>query len=279
MTHILDDLLRSLRASPIFTFYIVATLAVSIIIGLMAVNLIDLGFEHFGEASHRTHDVAYALLFTTMVVGVLAQLRRPEQNVAAMTMALIPAATLLLAAILTDQMDRVFKFHPLRYAAAATAVTALLHPTGRAFFRSFRRSRISWPLLALVGVAAAPLVSFASTNLTLQRTVVDEHRFIGHYGFMAALSYAMLGVGLLASLRPDGWRLPAWAAGILPSAVAGTSLVSPDSTSSLDTAWAVAAIVWGFVFVFLAARTTDVGTPARPDEHASELLRRARVTA
>lgn len=257
MTKIVGDVVRSLRGAPIFSFYVVATVIASTVIGLMAVDIVDLGFDHFGEVSHRTHDVAYLLLFSTMVVGVVAQLRRPERNVAAMAMAIVPAATLLLAAVLADQMDRVFRFHPLRYPAAVAVVAALLHPTGRAFFRTFRLSRTSGPMLALVGAAAAPLVGFVSSNITLQRTVVDEHRFIGHYGFMAALSCTIIGLGLLASLRPAGWRLTACVAGLLTTVLGGTSILYPDSVSSLDTAWAVAAIAWGAAFIAVAARTTD----------------------
>lgn len=265
MTHILSEVVRSLRAWPIFVFYVLATLAVAVVIALITFNVIDLGMNHFGDASHRTHDVAYGLLFTTLVVGVLAQLRRPERNVAAMAMAVIPAAALLLAGVLTDQVDRVVEFNPLRYAAAVTGVVILLHPTGRAFFRSFGVSRVSWPLLALVGVAAVPLIGFASTNIRLQRTVTDMHTFMGHYGFMAALGYTTIGVGLLASLRPVGWRLTAWAAGLLPFLLGATSLLYPDSTSSLDTAWAVAAIAWGTSFVAIAARTRDAESPTTFD--------------
>lgn len=49
-------------------------------------------------------------------------------------------------------------------------------------------------------------------------------RFLpGHYGFMAALSYSVLALGILSSLRPDGWRLTAWAAGLLPAVLGITS--------------------------------------------------------
>lgn len=96
MTYVLRDMLRSLRASPIFAFYVLVTLGVAGIIGLITVGVIDLGMTHFGDPAHRTHDVTYGVLFTTGVVGMLAQLRRPHKNAAAMLMALIPVAGLLL---------------------------------------------------------------------------------------------------------------------------------------------------------------------------------------
>lgn len=42
------------------------------------------------EQSHRVHDLTYGLLFTTTVVGVIVQARRPAGNVAGMLMALTP---------------------------------------------------------------------------------------------------------------------------------------------------------------------------------------------
>ncbi|MGH8775442.1 MAG: hypothetical protein ACRDWI_09805 [Jiangellaceae bacterium] len=279
MTTVLSDVVRTVRAWPIFGFYIAATLVVATIIGLITVNVIDLGMQHFGEASHRTHDVAYGALFTTLVLGVLVQLRRPEHNVAGMVMALVPSASLLLAAVLVDDIDRVFEFNPLRYAAAVAAVTALLHPSGRAFFRSFQLSAISWPMVALVGVAAVPLLGFVSTNVRLQRDAMDMHVFMGHYGFMAALAYTIIGVGLLASLRPVGWRLTAWVAAGLAAVLGGTSLLYPDAASSLATGWALAAIAWAAAFVVLSLRTEDAHhriTMAGPDA-ASDAHGLARV--
>lgn len=271
MTTIGRDIACTIRTWPIFSFYITVTLATATVIGLITANIIDLGMAHFGEVAHRTHDVAYGALFTTLVAGVAVQLRRPERNVAGMVVALVPSGSLLLAAVLVDDLDRVFEFNPLRYAAAIAAVTALLHPAGRTFFRSFRPAAISWPLAAMVAVAAVPLLWFASTNIGLQRDVTDIHKFMGHYGFMAALAYTIIGVGLLASLRPIGWRLPAWTAAALAAVLGATSLRYPDAASSLATGWALAAIAWGAGFAALAARTGDApasgglpaGKPAR----------------
>ena len=252
MTLALHDVTHTLRISPIFTFYVLCGLVVGGIFGLITFDVIDLGMTHFGESSHRTHDVTYGLLFTTLVVGVLVQLRRPVEQVSAMAMALAPVAALFLAGLLADNVDAVVKFNPLRYAAAVTVVAALLHPAGRAFFGSFRLSRVSWLLVGLVAIAAVPLLGSASSNIDLQRTVTDGHSFMGHYGFIAAFSFTVIAVGLLASLRLDGWRVPAWVAGLLPVIVGTTSILYPDAVSSLDPGWAVAATAWGAVFVVTA---------------------------
>lgn len=273
------DVLRTLRTWPIFGFYIASTLVVATIIGLITVNVIDLGMQHFGEASHRAHDVAYGALFATLVLGVVVQLRRPQSNVAGVVMAQIPGAALLLFAALAGDVERIFGRNPLRYAAAVAVVAALLHPSGRALFRSFRVGSVSWPMLAATGVAAVPLLAFASSNLRLQRGVEDVHMFMGHYAFMAALALAIVSVGVLASLRPVGWRLPAGVAGLLAALLGVISLVYPVATSSLTTGWAVAAVAWAIAFLAVATRTDSLTTPSKgvraTDERRDPSLSRA----
>ncbi|MDP8976782.1 MAG: hypothetical protein M3N28_10555 [Actinomycetota bacterium] len=283
MAHVLRDIVGSLRASPIFGFYVMATLAVAGIIGLITFDVINLGMAHFGEANHRIHDVTYGLLFTTGVSGLLAQLRQPENNVAAMLMALVPAAALVLAAGMSGNVDAVVRSNPLRYAAAVTAVAALLHPTGRDFFASFSVSRVSWVMVGLVGVATVPLLGLASTNLRLQETVTDSHRFMGHYGFMAAFSFAVMAVGVTASLRPDGWRRTAWVTGLLPALLGVTSLLYPNASSSIGLGWSLTAISWGVVFVAAAVMAGDAPSPqalgARAAPSMSEPLAEGQATS
>ena len=268
MQPLVGEAQRSLRASPVFAFYALLTLGYAAFVGLMFAQMaLELDvflpgqfgqMQHGAVGSHRVHDVTYGLLVTTMVVGVLAQLRRPAKNVTGMVMALIPFAGLLLTAALSaDDLDVVLRRNPLYQVAALAGLTALVHPAGRRFFRSFRVTRVSWVMVALVVVAAVPLVSFASTNIDLQGTVPDDHANLGHYGFMAAFSFTVIGVGLLASVRADGCRLAAWVAGLLPALVGVTSVLYPDATSSLDTGWALAAIAWGVAFIVAAERSKD----------------------
>ncbi len=262
--------MHSLRATPVFAFAVLITLGVAGLIGLM-VLLMQLqpgfmGMAHFTEPHHRVHDLTFGFLFTTGVVGILAQLRTPSKNVAGQLMALIPWVGLLLAAVLSTSPFVILSAQSVSV-AALTLITALLHPTGRDFFRSFSVSRVNWVMLALVVIAAVPLLAFASTNIGLQRTVTNDHAALGHYGFMAAFSFTVIGVGLLASLRPDGWRLTAWVAGLLPPLLGLASVVFPDVDSSLGLVWALAAIAWGVVFVAAAefirrgGRTHPGGAP------------------
>jgi uncharacterized cupredoxin-like copper-binding protein len=269
-------MMRSLRASPVFALVVLVTLGLAGVIGLM-VLLMQLqpgfmGMAHGTEPHHRVHDLMYGLLFATAVVGMLAQLRRPSKNVAGMLMALIPWVGLLLAAVLSTDVV-VIRSAERILVAAGTIIAVLLHPARRAFFRSFSVSRINWVMLALVIIAAVPLLAFASSNIGLQRTVPNDHAGMGHYGFMAAFSFTVIGVGLLASLRPDGWRLTAWVAGLLPALLGLASVVFPDASSSLGLVWAVAAIAWGVVFVGAAELTKGViskdDTRVRPERSST----------
>ena len=265
--------MRNLRASPGFVIALLITLAAAgfnaLMVGLMVLRLDSLlpgPFEqmnHFTELHHRVHDLTFAFLFIPAVVGILAQFRRPSRNVAGQLMALIPSVGLLLTLLLTMLLgNNANVLQPPWVTVMAAAFTAtMLHPAGRRFFRSFSLGRVNRILLALVTIAAVPLLIFAATNLDLQGAITDEHAAAGHYGFMAAFSFTVLGVGLLASLRPDGWRITAWVTGLLPALIGLASLLYPDATSRLDLPWALAAIVWGAVFVATAEFTkSDEGS-------------------
>jgi len=265
MMPLLREVLHAIRASPVFTFYLLITLGLAGFIGLMFGQMawrldyfLPGGFgrmSHGAVESHRVHDFTFGLLITTGIVGVLAQFRRPSKNVASMVMALIPFGGLALAAVLSD--TSIIERNPLYLVASVTAVAALLHPTGRAFFRSFSVASINWVVFALAGIAAVPLLSFASTSIELQGDVPDDHAALGHYAFMAAFGFTVIGVSLLASLRLDGWRFTAWVAGLLPALVGVMSVIYPDASSSLGLGWALAAILWSAMFIAAAELTKD----------------------
>jgi hypothetical protein len=258
MARALREVRSSFRAHPGFSTAVLITLGLAGLIGLMTLLMQlqpgFLGMGHFTEPHHRIHDLMYGFLFTTGAVGVLAQLRRPSKNVAGMLMALIPWAALLLAAAVSGDPVVVLSAERM-LVAVGTVVAVVLHPARRGLIRSLGVSRIDRVMLALVIVAAVPLLALASTNIGLQTTVTDEHAVMGHYGFVAAFGFTVIAVGLLASLRPTGWRLTAWVAGTLAALLGFASVVYPDASSSLGLVWAVAAIVWGILFVAAAELT------------------------
>jgi hypothetical protein len=259
--------MHSLRASPVFALAVLVTLGLvglnGLMILLMQLQPGFLGMTHFTQPHHRTHDLTFGFLFVPAIVGMLAQFRSPSRNIAAQLMALIPWVGLVLTLALTFVLTNNTNVLNLAWIgpAAVTLVSALLHPAGRNFLRSFSVSRVNLVMIALVIIASVPLLAFASTNIRLQGTVPDDHALMGHYGFMAAFCFTVIGVSLLASLRPVGWRLTAWVAGFLPVLLGLASVVYPDVSSSLSLVWALAAIAWGVVFVAVAELTKDAGLP------------------
>lgn len=267
MMHLRRETMHPLRASPEFALAVLITLGLAglygLMVGLMALRLEPLlpgkfaQMAHFTLAHHRTHDLTFGFLFVPAVVGMLAQLRRPLKNVAAQLMALIPSLglllTLMLAFVLTNNTNVLQP--PWVTVGVAALIAIVLHPTGRDLLRSFSVARIDRGMLTLVIIAAVPLLVFASINIGLQGTVTDDHAAMGHYGFMAAFAFAVIGIALLASLRPEGWRLAAWTAGLLPGLLGLASLAFPNATSSLGLVWALTAIAWGAGFVAAAELT------------------------
>jgi len=141
------------------------------------------------------------------------------------------------------------------------------------FRRSLSVSGISWPLFALVIAAAVPLLLFGSTNVLLQRTISDDHAEMGHYGFMTAISLTVILAGLLATLRPVGWRFVAWVAGALPVLLGLTSLVYPNAESNLGNDWSLISMAWGAAFVVVAERIWRQSPVAAPEPAGTELAR------
>src|SRR5262245_31509408 len=143
----LRETAASFRASPVFALAVLLTLGIAGLIGLMVVLMQlqpgFLGMAHGADPRHRVHDLTFGFLFGAAVVGLLAQLRRPTENAAGMAMAPIPWAGLLLAGLLSADVFTVVVINPSRSVAAATVFAAVLHPTGRGFFRSFGVSRVS----------------------------------------------------------------------------------------------------------------------------------------
>jgi hypothetical protein len=259
----MSDFRTTARRAPVFVVALLVTLAVAgfnaLMLLLMLLN-VDLPgalgeMSHFQEPSHRIHDLTFGFLFVPAVVGILAQFRQPSKNVAGMLMALLPAVGLSLTTLLTllyGSNTRVLQ-PPWVSVGTAALVALSFHPGGRDFFGSFRVARTSRVMLTMVAIAAVPLLVYGSANIGLQGSVTDDHAAAGHYGFMAAFALTIIGLGLLASFRPDGGRLTAWIAALLPVLLGLSSLVYPVR-SSLSLLWALAAIAWGVGFVIVAER-------------------------
>jgi hypothetical protein len=251
-----------LTRQRVFSLAVWVTLVLAGSFGLMvlAMQLGLLAMSHFTEHHHRVHDIIFALLVGTSVVGMLAQVRAPARNVAGQLMALVPFAALLLSVALTNTA---VLSPPWLLVGASTVLALMFHPAGDPV-RSFAPRRLDPAMLGLVAVATVPLLALAATNVGLQRAGPNEHAVLGHYGYMAAFTFTVIGAGVLASARPPGWRLVAWAAGALPVLFGLASLLLADVDSRLSAEWAAAAVSWGVAFVALAERAGRRETAVRP---------------
>lgn len=231
--------------------------------------------EEFLEIGHRLHEFAFALVVWPLVFGLLAQLRSPRKHVTGMLMAVVTILAVLLAMALTGFWDPVMI---LAFLGVPVLLAALLHPSGRALVTSVEAERVSRVMLALVVVAAVPMLAFAATQVGLQTGAIEpaghdhggaghsevheQHVEFGHFAFTAAFTFAVLGTALLASLRQRGWWLGAWVAGLMMASYAVASLLAPEASSNPGALWSVAALVWSVGFVAAAELTQGTERPS-----------------
>lgn len=225
-------------------------------------------------AIHRIHDMSFAAIIWAIALGMLVQLKAPERNVAGQLMALVPLVALLVAFALTD----FWRMLPIIGILGAFVIAAtVLHPAGRDLVTWPSTARASVVLLVLVVVAAGPVLAFSASHVELQTSdhgdhahdgsgadaeEHEEHVEVGHFMLMAAWGFLVIGIGVLASLRPDGWWLPAWFTGTMVVLYGLASFAFPEVASSAGRMWGVAAVAWGFGFVAAAEYTRYSDTPS-----------------
>ena len=195
---------------------------------------------------HRLHVMGIATVVSVFLLGLFAQAYQPKKRVASMW-----GAFLVILAVTAGTLwygvgrpEEVIPFF------LVTGIALVAHPAGRTLLR--RGDSYSPALLALVTVAAVPLLAFVATQLSLSSSTIDPHALDGHYVMMAGLAIAPLAYGIVAALGFDGWRFASWLAA-LPMAYYGLmSIAFPMQAGSTGTMWGTAAILWAIAFVAIA---------------------------
>lgn len=117
-------------------------------------------------------------------------------------------------------------------------------------------------LLLAVLAAAAPLVVYAIGQAELQRTDhTSTHAAFFHWVEASFSAIAVLGLGLIAALRPSAHRMAAWIGGMALGVLGVASLAFDGYASSFAEPWGVAALVGGIAFVAVTeweARRADL---------------------
>jgi hypothetical protein len=195
--------------------------------------------------AHRLHVMVIGAVFAALLLTVLSLFVRSSARVASLW-ALV--ATVLVASWATF-VAPASPGDPVPFLVLA-AVLLVAHPAGRGLFR-----RVDGPspaILALVALAAVPVLAFAVGEVALQSALGDDHALDGHYGMVVALLTYVLAGGLLAGLGVAGWRPVAWIAAGLLGFFAVESVAFPAQASSVGPTWGALALAWAVALVVLA---------------------------
>lgn len=235
-----------------------AAFAIVVLIGAMS-----------GERTvHRVHDVAGSIMLAMMAAGFLGTLLTRGRTVAPLQQVLVMLAVFFSVDLATGRLGASF----FVFAALAAPVVAL-HPRRGALLTLRRPSPV---LGTAVLIGAVPLTWYALAQIALQRGahVGDPHAHPeGHYAGMAMMALALVLVGLVASLRSDGWRVPAWSAGLGVALFGVASMSTPLLLGAAPPPGGLLAVFGGAVFIALAELEAWLGgsKPPRPGDSANLL--------
>lgn len=226
------------------------------------------------HVGHRLHEVALSLMAWPLLFGLVAQFRSPTRHVTGMLMAVFFFVAGLTAIALTGFWRLVIIVAVL---GVPTLIAAVLHPAGRDLIASIDIDRVNRVLLALVVVAAVPLLAYAATQVGLQTGAIEpashdhaggEHEKIheqhvegGHFTRMVWFTFVLIGTGLLASFRQPGWWLGAWVVGLMAIIFGLSGVLAPEAASNPGLVWNLAAIAWGLAVIGAAEVTQHAESP------------------
>lgn len=199
---------------------------------------------------HYLHELAFVALLWTVLIGILVQLYKPEHQVGAIQQALLVTIIITSANILTG-----FFFPPALLLGGLLVVAGILHPARQNILRGQTAGRTSRLLLGLLMLAGIPLAVYAANQYALQATG-DVHAQLGHYADMITYTGTILLLGLLASAKPHGWRIPLWSAAGLAIILGLSSLLHPTLASSTGVIWGTLTVLWGVGFI-VAGEVSD----------------------
>jgi hypothetical protein len=224
-----------------------------IIAALMAVSAIGFGlftvvFGFVGpdQEAHAFHNAMVAsLLIVLSAPPAIAVARSPATS----TRQLVLLAMLAIAGLATMAVSLTIDPFTLPFVVSIGLLWAL-SPSRGDLLPAGRRSSI---LLALVLAATPPLVAYAIGQAELQRTDhTSSHAAFFHWVETSFYAIAVLGLGLLAALRPAAYRLAAWTGGLALGVLGIASLAFGGYASSLPDPWGWAALAGSVAFIAVA---------------------------
>ena len=282
-----------------FYVFLVLFALMHVAFGLMPYALLGWFIEE-GTISHRIHLISFGWIFVLSFIALLAQVRRPETKVSQMYQVLIAIGLLAATTIIVDRA-----IDPIVIAFIVMPIVLFaLHPNRSGLLMPSTNSNRT--LMALALVAAVPLVFDATVHFrtgleaariagpifeeleerpnlsedeferelnAAARRATDSpekaeeaaHHF--HWSAMGAFDLIVAALALLAALRPTGWRLVAWSAGLSAVLFGAASIANPGDASAINGYWSLLAITWGAGFILvteITARGSRSEAPANP---------------
>ena len=199
---------------------------------------------------HLLHDVAFFGVIWAGLIGMISQLYKPARRVAGLQQTLVVLTAFVVGIVFMGSTVDAGLYADLPFFAiifGPAVVAALLHPAGRKLLRTRTTGKFSPVLAGLVVMAAIPLIAYMAEQFALQGTG-DMHAAVNHYAGMVVYSGVLIALGLLASLKSTGWRIPLLTAASMALLLGVASVVLPEITSSVGATWGGAAIVWAVLF-------------------------------
>ena len=211
---------------------------------------------------HRVHHIMIGGTLAVFAATVAVQLYRPTKRVGALQAALAFAVA---AFALTAVASGPAAVAEILVFLVPVALIALLHPARGELLP--RLEGVDRRVLAVAGVGAIGFGALAATEFVSHTTLADEHVLMGHYEFMLFGLVSIGLFGLLGALKPSGWRIPLYAAGVLALLFAVSSLAFPgaEQGSSLGAVGAVAVILWVIALIGVS-EYAERGDSSEPPE-------------
>ena len=219
--------------------------------GFGSFGLITLGLGWF-EAVHGVAgpvtELGYgALVGIILTMGLLMQLRAPAGRIAGVQQAALVIPALLIGSALASDSQNVVVALLL---VPALGILLALHPARSEFLT--RGAGLSPKLLVIAALGAIPLSAYALDMGAEARDLAGPPHHIQRLSTMAAMAIAVVLVGVLAALRTQGWRIPAWSAGTAAVVFGLASVVFPDQRGAEGRVWGGVAIAGGILFIAVA---------------------------
>lgn len=193
-------------------------------------------------------DLGYgALVGIIQTMGLMVQLRAPERKIAGMQQAaLVIPALLIGSAMASDHQGLI----PALIFVPAFGLLLALHPARGEFL--LRGHSFSPTLFAIAVLGGVPLIRYALAMGRQARHLAGPPHHVLRLATLAAMAIAILLAGLLAALKPRGWRIPAWCAGMAVVVYGLASVVFPDHPGAEGRGWGSLAVAGGVLFISVA---------------------------